>query len=71
MRRPQRAQVSDPARRRLFLLATALVTRGVQPEEAYIMAFNYVYGRGHGQTWISALAELDIKRPHDLAVTHD
>jgi len=59
MSRSQRHHASDPPRRRLFLLATALVTRGLEPNEAYIRAFDYVYGRGRGRTWISALAELD------------
>jgi hypothetical protein len=48
---------SDPARRRLFLLATAFVARGMPPEEAYAAARYYVEGSGRGRTWISALAE--------------
>jgi hypothetical protein len=54
-RRPERG--SDPARRRLFLLATAFVARGMPPEEAYAAARYYVEGSGRGRTWISALAE--------------
>jgi hypothetical protein len=50
---------SDPKRRRLFLLATALVARGMDAGRAYETSLHYVTGTGCGRTWISALAELD------------
>jgi hypothetical protein len=58
-RRSSRHHGSDPARHRLFLLATAFVTRGLGAQEAYTTAFYYVYGPGRGQTWIRALTEED------------
>jgi hypothetical protein len=58
-RRSSRHHGSDPARHRLFLLATAFVTRGLGAQEAYTTAFYYVHGPGRGQTWIRALSEED------------
>jgi hypothetical protein len=57
VRRSPRCAASNPAQRRLFLLATALVVRGMEPNEAYIAAFYYVFGPGRGRNWLSALAE--------------
>jgi hypothetical protein len=45
--------------RRLFLLGTAVMTRGMKAEDAYSKALYYTEGPGRGQTWISALAEQD------------
>jgi hypothetical protein len=60
-RRPEPA--GQRSRRRLFLLATAFVARGMPPEEAYAAARYYVDGSGRGQTWISALAEHEADGP--------
>ena len=49
----------DAARHRLFLLATALVARGMEPGEAYATALRYIQGSGRGRTWISVLAECE------------
>ena len=46
-------------KRRLFMLAAALVARGVAPEEAYDKALHYTQGAGRGRNWINALAEHD------------
>jgi hypothetical protein len=58
---------SSSAQRRLFLLATGLITRGMKPEDAYRTALYYIEGPGRGRTWISALAEHDDRgrRPID------
>jgi hypothetical protein len=45
----------------LFLLATALVTRGMKPDKAYKTALYYTEGPGRGRTWINALAEQDSR----------
>ena len=58
-RASSRSQNSDPARKKLFLLATALVTRGHGAEEAYKRAVYYVYGPGRSHTWMRALIEED------------
>jgi len=50
------------ARRRLFLIATALVARGMEPHDAYKTALYYAEGAGRGRTWIRALAEIDADR---------
>ena len=50
------------ARRRLFLIATALVARAMEPDDAYKTALYYAEGAGRGRTWISALAEVDDDR---------
>ena len=50
------------ARRRLFLIATALVARGMEPYDAYKTALYYAEGTGRGRTWIRALAEVDADR---------
>jgi hypothetical protein len=49
----------DETRHRLFLLATALVARGMKPAEAYAMAVHYIHGPGRGRNWIAALAEYE------------
>src|SRR5215216_2407385 len=65
VRRSPRHHTSDPTRCSLFLVATAFVARGLEPNEAYTTAFYYVYGPGRGRTWISAVAEQDaIHQPH-------
>jgi hypothetical protein len=51
--------ISNPQRRRVFLLATAFVTRGMDPDEAYRHAVYYAHGQGRGRTWISALTAHD------------
>jgi hypothetical protein len=57
---PKQAPISSSfARRRLFLVATSLVARGMKPDEAYKTALYYTEGPGRGRTWISALAEQD------------
>jgi hypothetical protein len=48
---------SSSAQRRLCLLGTALVTRGMKPDEAYKIALYYIEGPGRGLTWITALNE--------------
>jgi len=45
------------ARRRLLLLATAFVARGMEPKDAYAQALYYIEGPGRGLNWISALAQ--------------
>jgi hypothetical protein len=57
----------DEARHRLFLLATALIARGMKPAEAYSTAIHYIHGAGRGRTWIAALAEYEAanKMPQD------
>jgi hypothetical protein len=54
--------VVPAARHRLFLLATALVARGMRPDQAYKTALHYIEGPGRGRTWMSALAEEDARR---------
>lgn len=54
---PPTPVLSSPAKRRLYLLATNFVARGMAPEEAYRTALRYVQGSGRGRTWISAVAE--------------
>jgi len=53
------APSSDPRRRRLYLLATTFVERGMAPQDAYDAAKYYVCGPGRGQSWVSALNEID------------
>jgi hypothetical protein len=64
-------RTSHPRRRRLFLLATAFVARGMEPDEAYNEAVYYVDGPGRGRTWISALATHDppngVRHSHEAA----
>jgi hypothetical protein len=55
----QRVGSNNHAQRRLFLLGTAFMARGMKPEDAYNKALYYTKGPGRGQTWISALAEQD------------
>jgi hypothetical protein len=50
---------SSNQQRRLFLLGTAFMARGMNAEEAYRKALYYTEGPGRGQTWISAVAEQD------------
>jgi hypothetical protein len=45
--------------RRLFLLGTAFMARGMKPEDAYNKALYYTKGPGRRQNWMSALAEQD------------
>jgi hypothetical protein len=60
---PKQAPISSSfVRRRLFLVATSLVARGMKPDEAYKTALYYTEGPGRGRTWISALAEQDDRR---------
>jgi hypothetical protein len=54
-----RPHTSHPQRRRLFLLATGFVARGMDPDEAYRHAVYYTHGPGRGRTWISALTAHD------------
>jgi hypothetical protein len=59
-RPPERTPISSSsAQRRLFLLATAFVTRGMKPDDAHKTALYYIKGAGRGRTWISALVEQD------------
>jgi hypothetical protein len=44
-------------RRRLTLLATAFVARGMEPDSAYAKARYYIDGPGRRLNWISALAQ--------------
>jgi hypothetical protein len=46
-----------PTNGRKGLLGTALVTRGMKPDEAYKIALYYIEGPGRGLTWITALNE--------------
>jgi hypothetical protein len=50
---------SNADRHRLFILATALIARGMTPDQAYKTALHYTTGAGRGQTWISALKDED------------
>jgi hypothetical protein len=50
---------NDHLQRRLFLLGTAFMARGMKPKDAYDKALYYTTGPGRGQTWISVLAEQD------------
>jgi len=55
-----RRPVSDShPERRLFLLGTAFMARGMTPKDAYSKAVYYTKGPGRGQNWISALVEED------------
>ena len=47
------------ARRRLFMVASALITRGMDPDQAYKTALYYAEGPGRGQPWINALTEAE------------
>jgi hypothetical protein len=62
-KRPRRVKretiPSSSAQRRLFVLATSLVARGMEPKAAYENALHYIQGPGRGRTWIRALAEQD------------
>ena len=49
----------SPARRRLFMVATALITRGMDPDQAYQTALYYTEGPGRAQPWINALSEAE------------
>jgi hypothetical protein len=53
---------NDHSQRRLFLLGTAFMARGMSPKDAYSKAVYYTTGPGRGQTWISILAEQDRER---------
>jgi hypothetical protein len=55
----QATTASSTERRRLFLLGTALVARGMEPDEAFRTALHYIEGPGSGQNWMSALSEVD------------
>jgi hypothetical protein len=55
----QAPTANSAARRRMFLLGTALVARGMRPDEAYKTALAYIEGPGRGRTWMSVLAEQD------------
>jgi hypothetical protein len=57
----QASSGSSAARHRLFLLATALVARGMKPDQAYKIALYYIQGPGRGRTWMNALAEEDAR----------
>ena len=54
-----RAGSNDPSQRRVFLLGTAFMARGMKAEDAYNKALYYTKGPGRRQNWISALAEQD------------
>jgi hypothetical protein len=57
---PERVQIpSSPERRRLFMVASALITRGMDPGEAYKTALYYTEGPGRTQPWVHALAEVN------------
>jgi hypothetical protein len=60
--------MSNQQRRRMFLLATAFVTRGMDPDEAYRHAVYYTHGPGRGRTWISALTAHDP--PNGVSMSH-
>ena len=47
------------AQRRLFLLGTAFMARGMKAEDAYKTALYYAEGPGRGQNWIRILVERD------------
>jgi hypothetical protein len=64
-----RPHTSHPQRRRLFLLATGFVARGMEPDEAYNTAVYYVHGAGRGRTWISALTAHDP--PNGVSHSHE
>ena len=70
--RPQKAAPppTSPRQRRLVLLATAFVTRGMEPEDAYKAALHYTQGSGRGRTWINALAEQDGAATDEAAARH-
>ena len=55
------SELQGAARRRLFLLATALVKRGMDPKSAYNTALYYIDGPGRGRTWVRALAECEAE----------
>ena len=56
---PDRRQIPDSNQRRLYLLGTAFLARGMKPEDAYNKAVYYTKGSGRRQNWISVLSELD------------
>jgi hypothetical protein len=41
------------------MVASALITRGMDPDQAYRTALYYTEGPGRAQPWINALAEVD------------
>jgi hypothetical protein len=56
---PTRRPVPDRNQRRLYLLGTAFLARGMTAEDAYHKAIYYTEGSGRRQNWISALSEQD------------
>jgi len=54
-----RRPIPDSNQRRLYLLGTAFLARGMKPEDAYNKAVYYTKGSGRHQNWISVLSELD------------
>src|SRR5262245_60441874 len=60
---PDRRPAPDSNQRRLYLLGTAFMARGMNPEDAYNKAVYYTKGSGRRQNWISALSEQDSNVP--------
>src|SRR6185436_20766099 len=60
---PSPDPVPDSNHRRLYLLGTAFLARGMKAEDAYNKALYYTKGSGRRQNWISALAEQDRDSP--------